>query len=211
MQDVVKIVEEVAKPLAGFLAGGGIARRFQRLRDLATTQMDAARENATGLEQHAYDLHDLIERNNDMRPTAGPFTFELPSLTDAALTGHRHRDHALLNAYRDLQIEVARANWNVSLTDRGEWDGYAALDTLDRRAYRIGARALDLAAAYRRRVGMRRMPLAKAEHDLERYIRDRARYDAGRPSILRPISCVRFVRARRRLARAGYVRLNHRA
>ncbi|HIE5945814.1 TPA: hypothetical protein ACXN34_007886 [Burkholderia cepacia] len=211
LQDVWKYAEEFGKPIAGFIAGGGVARWLQRRRELATARMDAARDNATRLEQYVYDLHDQIERNNDNRPDAGPFIFDLPPLPDAVPTGDYHRDHALLNRYRDLQIEVARANRNVNLTDRGEWDGYVALDTLDRRAYRIAARALTLASDYRHRVAIRRASLAPAERNLEQYIRDRARHDAGRPSFLRPLARVRYGCAHRRLARAGYVRLTQSA
>ncbi|PCE30359.1 hypothetical protein BZL54_21955 [Burkholderia ubonensis subsp. mesacidophila] len=208
MNEIWKVVEEVAKPLGGFIAAGGIAHWFQRRRDQATARMDRARDNAERLEQYAYDTHDRIEANNEARPDDGPYKFTLPALADAASTGDGHRDHALLNAYRDLQIEITRANRYVALTDQGQWHGDSALDTLDRRAYRVAARALELADAYRRRVDMRRAPLAPAEIKLERYIRDRARFDAGWPSVVRPMACVRYARARRRLVRAGYVRLN---
>ncbi|MEM5406022.1 hypothetical protein [Paraburkholderia unamae] len=201
-----KVIEDVAKWLVPgiFSVSGWVVHWRQRRRDLFTARMDRARDNAARLEQYAYDAHDLVEGNNDSRPDAGPFTFNLPPLDDAEPTGDRHRDHSLLNAYRDLQVDIERATRQVNLTDRGDFYGFAALDTFDRRAYRVAARALELATDYRRRVGMRRAPLAPHELNLERYIRDRARVDAGQPTIVRLTSRVRYALARRRLARDGY-------
>lgn len=204
--EIAKVFGPYAAPVVAFFAGGGVSKARERRRGQATTRMDAARENAMRLEQFAIDLHDLIERNNDARPDGGRFEFDLPLLDDATSTGDSGPDRVLRNRYRDLQTEIQRANRHVRLTDGGSWDGYGALDALDRRAYRIGAQALNLAADYRGRAGIRRMPQAPADRDLERYIHDRACVDAGPPSFVNLLSRAGYARARGRLARAGKLR-----
>ncbi|AEA65697.1 hypothetical protein [Burkholderia gladioli] len=206
MLEISAILKPLVAALVSLVAGGGLLRWYKDRRQSVGMRMDAARENAMRLEQFAIDLHDLIERNNDARPDGGPFTFGLPLLDDATSTGDSGPDHVLRNRYRDLQGEIPRANRHVQTADGGSWDGYWALDALDRRAYRIGAQALNLAADYRDRAGIRRMPQAPADRDLEQYIHDRACVDAGPPSFVNPLARARYARTRGRLARAGKLR-----
>ncbi|WP_186126812.1 hypothetical protein [Burkholderia gladioli] len=206
MPEIYAVLKPLVAALVSLITGGSLLRWYKDRRQSVGMRKDAARENAMRLEQFAIDLHDQIQRNNDARPDAGPFTFELPLLGDAIPTGEGDADHELLNGYRELQGEIPRANRQVRLTDGGDWDAYWALDELDRRAYRVGAQALNLAADYRDRAGIRRMPPAPADRDLDRYIHDRACVDAGPPSFVNLLSRAGYARARGRLARAGKLR-----
>lgn len=198
---------KIAKDYLGWLvamATGGF-NFWQRRQDRNSREGQRAAQLAARLERYAHERHAQVLRNDAARPDAGRFDFDLPALAPAATIGSRRIDLRLYQRYIDLQSDITHASEAVRDTDRGSWDDYAGLDTLETRSYRIASQALNLAHDYLASRAMRRTPMAPRERGIERYIHDRA-IAVSSPAATNLPGKLRVVLARRRIGRLAWVR-----
>ncbi|MFA8361775.1 hypothetical protein ACEPT7_28285 [Burkholderia ubonensis] len=140
------------------------------------TAVRAGREAAFGLEAFALACYALLVENARAERARENPTYQLPTLAAGVRAGDGAPALELESAYRDLEQQVRSANENVEETFRDHYNAgrEEALIVLERRAYETAATALKLAARYRERFGVPRMPLGRREQRIEDEIMARA-------------------------------------
>jgi len=102
---------------------------------------------------------------------------------------------------KDDYPEIGDVNRQVSEWYDSEFYGPSyALDLIERRAYDVADRSLELATALRNQFGLPRRQLGQHERDIERNIHERAIAGRPRPSIWRFWRLMRFALAKHRCA-----------